>query len=219
MCKITQIPFLFTECHHLSVVAAFEPCTDTHVPDRPALFCGPAEWAFTIVAEMESHPSRCKNCRSRPTEATPEKVGCYTPRQRQQSHDLISFSDPSGQQEQRQQSQPSKQKFQQAKSTSAGAKKTQAKPAKPVKGEPEEDNLKSLMNVTSEEENDEELEEKAAKYGMSLKEYKEILLEQKGVSETRQSKRESIWREQSVSPDKDDDEEKAPNPEEGDSKE
>lgn len=67
MCRITQIPYLFTDCHHLSVVAMFKPCTDTHVPGKLGLYCGPAEWDFVTVTNLESHPSRCKNCRGRST--------------------------------------------------------------------------------------------------------------------------------------------------------
>lgn len=68
MCKITQYPILFAVCHHLSVVASFAPCVNSHVPSRQGLYCGPAEWDFSTAAEVETYQARCKYCQSRNAE-------------------------------------------------------------------------------------------------------------------------------------------------------
>lgn len=196
MCRITQTPFFFAACGHLCVLSTVETCDEIDHPNGLPLYCGPAEWKLVTTTQLETLAFRCKNCRPGTGGASAPETDVSTPK----LVCLMDADEPIMQDTPIRPATIQKPRVIKGKLTQLSLKEAADAPAQDDEpadawapdGETEVGAEQQVSGMTGDVEN---LEAKAAKYGVSVEEYMEVCALQLGICNDMQNKRADIWEE------------------------
>lgn len=195
MCRIAQTPFLFAECRHLCVLATVESCDKLQSSNGLPLYCGPAEWNLNTLTQLQTHPSRCKNCRGVPGGAAAQMTETLAPKTGTASADLVCVVDAGEVGVQDTSTNP-------VESPKNAQAKKPTRSKKPRAPDAELVELPSplkadfvVQQATQTPMDDEKMAEMAVKYNVTVEYYKEVFLDLATLCDQQREKREDMWTE------------------------